>query len=324
MFSRGAHPARCGSISIESRSETPQMNHIDAAAIAAYQRGDLEALKSMMTVPQLVALHHWCVKVAVRKSYEVLPLFEAIESHSDAPRKALEAAEAWLADPASEAAMVKVAERDVAAYEAAEMVGDSNRAVAAGTAAITARCARMVSIWLVDGYTHGSPLGLKIQDTWSHTWFEAVEAWATAANANRYVRLLIDLNDEREWQAAKKWSRHVGRRAQLRAAYTIIQRVYDDVALPTPTLSTDSTMLSTYDLTRDFMDLYQQMTWFEQNLFHAWGQSTMERWYARRGIPYMQGQLNEQHQEQFTRWFQGPFQRGKQRAAAIILRRGEL
>jgi len=64
----------------------------------AYLAGNLKALLQQMTTDQQVSFKRWCVRLAVRRAREVLHLFEAYHSRDNRPRRAIEAAEAWLAE----------------------------------------------------------------------------------------------------------------------------------------------------------------------------------------------------------------------------------
>lgn len=297
------------------------MNSIPREEIEqAYQRGDLAALKALMTDEQRHALHRWCIKVMVRKAYGVLPLFEFNQPNQPAPRRAIEAAAGWLGDRTLTTVCNHWADK---AADLAETQTVPSAAVAAGAAAMTARCAALDAVWQAIPATQRSPLADTMRGSWSHVWFEAIEAYATAAGVDHWAR---DFSPEvkAEWKRAQKWSRRIGYTGQLRAAYTILLQATPPMSAVAPTevqaITLTQAQQNAYQ-TGDLHALLNAMTPTQRLTFYAWAYAVGDRWYQRRNIPDRYTRLSPRLDALRLRWFQGPLERANLRVAMIVLQR---
>lgn len=186
---------------------------VQADQLGAYKAKNLRLLINMMSLQQQFRLQIWCARVAVRKAYEVLPIFEALYPDDKRPREAVEAAESWIANP--EIAFTHVGLLESAYMEANDAVEEAHKAHLArqdlaSSAAESAAAAALSTVRTA--FTAAYDATLRTTEL-----FRGVCESACVAKLDD---VLVDWKPT--WQTFRVHRRST-RKALLRAAYVILQ-----------------------------------------------------------------------------------------------------
>ncbi len=92
---------------VQRTGREPLLTGVNSKVIAdrrgAYLAGNINALLEAMNETQQTRIKRWCVEIACRRAYAVLPVFEAAAPTDPRPAEAVTAARAWLLDNTPEA-----------------------------------------------------------------------------------------------------------------------------------------------------------------------------------------------------------------------------
>lgn len=191
-------------------------NKAQADKHGAYLAWNPKALIEMMNADQHARFNVWCIRVALRKAYRVLPLFEVLYPDDKRPRQALEAAQSWHDHPVSTPESINGLA--VPYFEATTAVHDAHEAERQhkDMASAKAESAALAALNTVRA-AHSSACGTTLRTT------ELLRQVGTSSCTAEFDDILV------EWKptwTTMKIQRRSMRRAIRRAAYMIVLRGY--------------------------------------------------------------------------------------------------
>lgn len=199
MTSTDRAPALGGADNNDLTGREPVLKGVNSKIVAdrrgAYLAGSLTSLTKLMSETQKLAFKEWNIRLLLKRVEAVLPIFERHYLYNDHPRNALAMTERWLQNPDA----VPQSEL-IASYSELKMASFDVR----GPAAYAAHAASVaLSMTIVD---------------WNLVHLITREGIWQAARARGYA-------DDRNLSDANDLVHDCVKRAQLRAAYIILNRV---------------------------------------------------------------------------------------------------
>ena len=131
-------------------------------------------LEHKLTKKQQIQFKQYCAKDACKNARKVLPDFERVYPNNDVPRKAIEAAEAWIKDPTEANRLAAESAASSARWSAARMAAESAAWSARWSAASAASAAESAARSAASAARSAAS---------SARWLAASAAWSAAADA---------------------------------------------------------------------------------------------------------------------------------------------